>query len=70
MHAEKQGIPRSGVSLAVSLNRSYPDGPLFEYSIEFHGSLSESHKGQLLSVLENCPVRNILSKPLHFRLRD
>lgn len=70
MCAEKQRMPLSGVSVAVSLNRNNPDGPLFEYSVEFHGSLSESQKGELLSALENCPVRKTLSKPLHVRLRD
>ena len=69
MYAEKQSLPLSGVSVAGSLNRNNPDGPLFEYSIEFHGSLSESQKGQLLSALENCPVRKTLSKPMHFKLR-
>ncbi len=70
MYAEKQSIPLSGVSVAVSLNRNNPDGLLFEYTVEFHSSLSESQKGQLLSALENCPVRKTLSKPLHFKLRD
>ena len=70
MYAEKQSIPLSGVSGAVSLNRNNPDGPLFEYRVEFQGLLSESHKGQLLSALEHCPVLTTLSKPLHFRLRD
>lgn len=49
MYAEKQRIPLSGVSVAVSLNRNNPDGPLFEYSVECHGSLSESQQGELLS---------------------
>lgn len=63
-------MPLSGVSITVSLNRNNPDGPLFEYRVECHGSLSESQQGELLSALEHCPVRETLSKPLHFRLRD
>lgn len=69
MAAEKHAIPLSGVSVNVSLHRTNLDGPLFEYSVEFHGSLAESQKDQLLSALEHCPVRKTLSQPLHFRRR-
>lgn len=69
MAAEKHAIPLSGVSVSVSLDRSHPDGPLFECAVEFHGSLSESQQGQLLSAVENCPLPRTLSKPLHFWLR-
>ena len=68
MSAEKHAIPLSGVSVTVSLNRNNPEGPLFEYSVDFHDSLSESQKERLLSALESCPVRNTLSMPLYFRL--
>jgi putative redox protein len=67
MSAEKQDIPFSGVSVSVSLKRNDPEGPIFEYRAEFDGNLSESQKKQLLSALETSPVRNTLSKPLHFR---
>lgn len=70
MYAEKHGISLASVSVAVSLNRTNPDGPLFEYRVVCHGPLSESHKRQLLSALEHCPVRKTLSQPLHFRLCD
>ncbi len=70
MYAEKNAIPLSGVSVTVSLNRSNPDGALFEYGVEFRGLLSEPQKGQLLSALESCPVRNTLSKPLYFKRRE
>ncbi|MBU2720860.1 OsmC family protein [Acidithiobacillus ferridurans] len=68
MSAEKHAIPLSGVFVTVSLNRNAPEGPMFEYSVEFRSSLSQVQKGQLLLALESCPVRNALSKPLHFRL--
>lgn len=71
MSAEKHAIPLSGVSVTVSLNRlnrNAPEGPTFEYSVEFRSSLSQVQKGQLLLALESCPVRTTLSKPLHFRL--
>jgi putative redox protein len=68
MYAEKHSLPLSGVSVNVSLNRSNPDEPTFEYSIDFQGYLSEKEKSQLIPALENCPVRNTLSKPLQFKL--
>lgn len=68
MYAVKYAIPLSGASVAVTLNRSIPEGPTFEYCAEFQGLLSEVQKGQLLSALESCPVRTTLSKSLHFRL--
>ena len=67
MIAEKHDIPVSGVSVAVSLNRSAAEGPTFEYSVEFRSLLSQDQKEQLLSALDSCPVRTTLSKPLHFR---
>lgn len=68
MYADKYDMALSGVSVAVSLNRSTSEQPTFEYSVEFHGSLSEQQQEQLLSVLDSCPVRTTLSKPLQFRL--
>ena len=68
MYAEKHFLPLSGVSVSVLLNRANPDEPSFEYSIDFQGPLSEAEKSQLVSALENCPVRNTLSRPLQFKL--
>jgi len=67
MTAEKHGISLSAVSVAVSLNRSNPEAPVFEYRTEFDGDISEAQKERLLSALETCPVRNTLAKPLFFR---
>jgi len=68
MYAEKHALPLSGVSVQVSLNRTNPEKPSFEYSVDFQGALSETDKSQLLCALENCSVRNTLSKPLQFKL--
>ncbi|MDF0673463.1 MAG: OsmC family protein [Nitrospira sp.] len=68
MAAEKHAIPLSGVSVAVSLNRNTPDGPLCEYSVELPDGLSETDKTLLLSAVERCPVRTTLSKPFRFKL--
>ena len=66
MVAEKHAIPLAGVSVTVSLNRKEPEAPVFEYSVQFDGALSEAQKSQLLSATEKCPVRNTLSQPLRF----
>ena len=63
MAADKHGIALSSVSVTVSLNRADPREPVFEYSVQFGGTLSEAQKSLLLAV-ETCPVRNTLSQPL------
>lgn len=66
MVAQKHAIPLASVSVTVSLNRKEPKAPVFEYSVQFGGALSEAQKSQLLSAVERCPVRNTLSQPLRF----
>ena len=66
MAADKHGIPLSSVSVTVSLNREELGKPVFEYSVQFDGALSEAQQSQLLAVIETCPVRNTLSQPLRF----
>jgi putative redox protein len=64
MAADKQGIPLSSVSVTVSLNREEPGKPVFEYSVELGGALSEAQRSRLLLAVDTCPVRNTLSHPL------
>lgn len=66
MAADKQGIPLTRVSVTVSLNRKEPKEPVFEYSVQFGGALSEAQQSQLRAAAERCPVRNTLSHPLRF----
>jgi putative redox protein len=66
MYAQKHEIPLAGVSVAVSLSRSTAEGPTFVYRVELNGSLSDIQKSQLLSSIENCPVRATLSQGLRF----
>ena len=66
MAADKHGIPLSSVSVIVSLNRKEPKEPVFEYSVQFGGALSEAQQSQLRAAAEGCPVRNTLSQPLQF----
>jgi len=67
MSAEKHAIPLDGVTVTVSLDRSNPDEPVFEYSVGLQGELSEDQKKVLMASVRNCPVRNTLSKSLSFR---
>ena len=66
MYAEKHAIPLPGVAVSVFLNRENPEIPVFEYAVKFDDSLTETQKSKLLSIVEHCPVRKTLSKPLSF----
>ena len=68
MVAEKRTIPLTGSRVTVKLDRSNPDEPVFNYSIELQGPLDDMQKKLLLLAVEKCPVRATLSKPLHFKL--
>jgi putative redox protein len=70
MQAEKRGIPLSGVSVTVMLDRTPSEGPVFQYRVDLGESLSGEDKEMLLAALENCPVRSTLSKPLRFLLME
>jgi putative redox protein len=70
MVAERKEIPLADVAVQVSLDRSDPEHPVFEYSAQFHGELSPAQRDSLLAVMDRCPVRKTLSKPLQFRLVD
>ncbi|WP_029913345.1 OsmC family protein [Pelobacter seleniigenes] len=66
MTAQQMGIALSQVRVSVSLDRSSPDRSTFGYSVVFPDSLSEPEQQTLLAAIENCPVRNTLSKGLWF----
>lgn len=67
MSAEEHSIPLSNISVSVSLNRTVPESPTFEYRVEFPEALSKEQREVLSSALKRCPVRNTLSKPLNFK---
>ena len=64
--ADTYGIPLSGLSITVSLNREKPQEPVIEYRVQCDGALSEAQQSQSLSAAERRPVRNTLSQPLRF----
>ena len=70
MTAQQMGIALSQVRVSVSLDRSSPDRSTFGYSVVFPDSLSEPEQQTLLAAIENCPVRNTLSKGLWFTRID
>ena len=69
MYADQHGIPLSGVTTRVRLDRSNPEESVFEYEIEFLGSLAENDREHLLEIAEKCPVRQTLSKRIKFCTR-
>jgi putative redox protein len=70
MAADKYGIPLTGVQVTVTLNRSDPEAPCFEYTIELEGDLGTEARERLYGAASRCPVRRTLSRPLHFRQQD
>lgn len=70
MAADKHEIPLESAQVTVSLNRRNPDEPAFEYKVDLSGPLTDVQKKLLMVSLEKCPVRDTLSKPLGFRLRE
>ena len=66
MHAQKHGIPLTGASVVVSLNRETPAGPTFVCEVRLQGLLSAEQKNRLLSAVEQCPVRTTLSRGFRF----
>lgn len=66
MYAELNGIPLDGVSVTVTLDRTDPEAPLFEYGIEVEGSVTADQRQRLFAALEQCPVRKVLAKASRF----
>ncbi len=69
MYADQQGIALSGVTTRVQLDRSKQDETVFMCEIDLHGELTDTERERLITVAEQCPVRQTLSKHLGFRLR-
>jgi putative redox protein len=65
--AEKHSIPLTSVSITVTLDQNYPDETIFNYALEFTGTLSESDRQSLAEAARSCPVRQTLSKKLSFQ---
>jgi len=67
MACNKKNIPIANVSTKVGLVRE-DSKTIFKYQIDFDGTIDEDSKNEILKMVENCPVRKTLSKPIEFQL--
>jgi putative redox protein len=67
MYADKNGIPLSGVTVMVQLNRRMPDQTIVEYAVKLKGSLTPRQRQELHQQVVTCPVSRTLLKRISFR---
>jgi len=67
MACDKKQIPIDSVTSKVRLIRE-DSKTIFEYQIDFNKQLPEATKQEILKMIEDCPVRKTLSKPIQFQL--
>jgi uncharacterized OsmC-like protein len=67
MHADKEGIPLSGVVVDVCLNRDTPGETIFEWAVSLEGNLTPEQRQQLREQVDHCPVSQTLLKEISFR---
>ena len=65
--ADKRGIPLTGVSVQVQLNRENKAESVFEYRIAMQGELTEDQRAILLRAAGGCPVKKILGGAVAFK---
>jgi putative redox protein len=65
MICDRKNIPMENVTTRVELIRE-DSRTLFTYQIEFSDHISIESKNEILKLVENCPVRKTLSKPIEF----
>lgn len=64
MVAAKEGIPLTGVTCKVRIDRSVPDEVTLHHTLSFEGSLSEQQEHRLRDVAQRCPVSRTLTGSL------
>ncbi|MDW3209092.1 MAG: OsmC family protein [Reichenbachiella sp.] len=69
MACDKKQIPIDSVTSKVELVRQ-DSKTIFKYQIDFKNPLPENTKREILVMIENCPVRRTLSKPIEFQLSE
>jgi len=67
MACDKKQIPIDSVTSKVGLIRE-DSKTIFTYQIDFSNQLPDYTKQEILEMLEKCPVRKTLSKPIEFKL--
>jgi len=65
MACDKRNISIENVITHVGLIRE-DSRTIFTYQIEFGNQISIESKNEILKLVENCPVRKTLSKPIEF----
>jgi putative redox protein len=70
MKATELGIQLENIKSSVSINRDNPSETIFLYSINFDNNICDHHKMLLLESINNCAVRNTLSREIKFSLTD
>ncbi len=66
MYADKQGIPLTKVTTAVSADRTQPGKTVFKYSFSVEGAFTDEQREELDRIAENCPVHKTLSNAIEF----
>lgn len=67
MACDKKGISFDNLTTKVELIRK-DSKTIFAYEIEFSNRISEDTINEIYKMVENCPVRKTLSKPIEFQL--
>jgi putative redox protein len=66
VYADNHGIPLTGITTKVHLDRSQDDETVFQYEVQFHGDLTPEEKHKLSLAANACTVRRLLSKTIRF----
>ena len=69
MACDKKQIPVNSVISKVKLIRENSK-TIFKYQIDFKQPLPEDTRKEILAMIENCPVRRTLSKPIEFQMSE
>ena len=67
MACDKKQISIDSVTSKVGLIRE-DSKTIFTYQIDFSNQVSDDIKQEILKMIENCPVRKTLLKPIEFQL--
>ena len=67
MACNKRNIPIAHVTTRVELVREDAK-TIFQYQIDFDSTIDEDAKNEIVKMVENCPIKKNLSKPIAFQL--
>ena len=67
MACDKTQVPLDTVTTKVELIRE-ESRTIFSYQIDFGNQVPDNIRNEILKMVEDCPVRKTLSKPIQFQL--